>query len=269
MQNQLTHLLADNGLLFGGEFAGKLWGQLIYAVDELVHSFGSFIPGGYRIIFELALDSEHCAEAGRLDEDINQLRMLAYPTMVQIKLWEGEHGSFAQVKMDMLKTFAKLMATGTDMATFEEMTLQRVSLLRHICKAPLGYDKVKEVLHRYPKVITREQHVWLRDKIGVTNLAGALRMPFDCITPNHEEIKGELRCSVSGFPEGEQDLLAAVILIESVWSLVQSDLRRDDREIAVKYFGRDDETVRASSQAVDFAFQLIERGEVLHKLVKA
>ncbi len=267
MQNQLKHLLTDK-LLFDEQFAEELKDQLIYVMDELAHSFEAFMPGGYQVIFELALDSEHCAEAGRLDEDSQQLRMLAPPTMAQVKLREGEHGNFAQVKMDMLKTFNRLMATGTDIATFEEMTTQRVSLLRHICQSPLNYAEVKEVLHRYPKVITREQHIWLRDNVGVTNLAGALRMPFSCITSDQEEIEGETRCSVSGCPEGEQDLLLAVILTESVWNLIKSDFCRGNRKIKIKKCRRYDETVRASSQAVDFAFQIVERGEVLHRVAE-
>lgn len=251
-KQQLSWLPAD--------FANELELKLSGVMETFRDKFSVHLAGGCRAIIEMAFSPESHPGGERLELDQKLLRMNAFPTVLRIELMTGEHGTFAEVKMDMLKTFSELKATGLAIQDFVQLAKQKASLIIRLCKTDLKIGMVEPYLMSNSPWMDRGQHVWSRDCLWVTNLPGAFRVPFEYCQEGKVVKKAEMRYAASGFEKGEQDLLLAVALWKQTYSIMERAAAKDDKLV---FYEAD---LRKEFPDIEYACRILECGNVLHSL---
>ena len=82
------------------------------------------------------------------------------------------------------------------------------------------------------KLLQRRHHEWLRDYLNYTNYLGGIQVPI-IESPSHETTIGWLRVSVSGAPNGWQDLMMAIIVAELASEMLGFYIDFDDLSATV------------------------------------
>ncbi len=167
---------------------------VVDAVNSATTKYDYLLPGGWKFILHVSSDT-----IGTDDFKI---------TMQSSK----GGGSFADVKMKTLEKYGPRYATGGDS-------------LGYICRLLQTYgsfedETIPEQIRKLERAsdMTREQHEWLRDNLGYTNLEGAFAVPYQYAERkmnSYVEKTGSMRLAFSG-ANAEQDIMFCAIVLREL-----------------------------------------------------
>lgn len=138
----------------------------------LVEDWRAVLPRGEQIMVEMDM--------------CDQLVPHSTTSLFSLHFIEGTSGSFAEAKMNTLRTFSDIAATGT-MSLKEFLTRARPLL-------PEGIEMLPE-LYQYEEAsqLLRRHHDWIKGILNLTLFPGGIRIPF---TTKNGHL-GEIRISFS------------------------------------------------------------------------
>ena len=190
--------------------AAKLGGlecAFIREALKLLSHYKSVIDGFQAIV---QLDDSSCVahneETNLLPCDEGYLD----PMVARFHLTDGENrGTFAEAKMATLEFFPDLPATGfMDLQEFLKLASQNIDSQHYSEISKMAaYRKIAS--YDNASQLTKEDHIWLRDNLGLTLYPGGVRIGVI----GTKGFQGEVKVTFSGLTQ-EQDLSLAFLIFK-------------------------------------------------------
>ena len=173
--------------------ADEKTGVFLRRLERLVCNFAYLVPNGWRCIAKMQAEGD---ETPFWSIDVQGNR---------------GGGDYAEAKMNTLELFPDRAATGG------ESVSDLMQMLEKLDQNTTGIAKLIKGLGDLGQM-TKEMYEWVRDGAGIAPYYGGIRIPYEDLIVDGDEIKnesGEIRISFSGASE-EQDLFFALSVFKAM-----------------------------------------------------